>query len=86
MKFNFAHLGGENWWKLVMNMCCNFQNVYSDISFTFKDNEKVLDSFMAFCPNKVLFGTDSYLIQKKSFYKAQYMKKMQYNTRKFLEL
>lgn len=84
IKFDLAHLGGENYHNQVMQMCIDYKNVYTDISYTFKDNEKMLDGFMNYCPKKVLFGTDSYLIKKHDFYNAPYMDLIQKNNKVFL--
>lgn len=78
INFIFAHAGGEQWLMDCVSICSKYKNAYIDISYTFGDKKlhPKLERIFEIIPNKILFGTDSYLIDIDNFLDIKNKEKM----------
>lgn len=81
INFIFAHGGGEEWLMDCVSICSKYKNAYLDISYTFgdKDLHPKLERIFEMIPGKILFGTDSYLIDIDNFLDIKNKEKMMEN-------
>lgn len=76
--FILAHSGGLNWLNDCVSCCSKANNVHVDISYTFEDEDTwdKLDKIYKIIPDKILFGTDWYMIDYESFTKIPLLDKL----------